>query len=907
MMRRLVFRASSRAHAALLYAYPRAFRARFGADMQAVFESRIDAALDRGAIAAAVFLVFTLADVVGGGLLERFAPNPQLTSARSSVMTWDAIRHDIRISFRTMRRAPLFTALAVTALALGIGATAAIFAIVDGVLLRPLPYRDPGSLVMLWSNNTHLTTAGADRNPVSPANFLDFKNLSHSFSDAQAMYSFLTTASFTDGGVTEIVQGAAVSNGMFAMLGRGALIGRTFEGNDQSAALLSYPFWMRRYGGDRSVVGRTVTGDGAPMQIIGVMPPDFVFPYKTMLGSSGFTTAKTADIWTPIPWGNARLLNAQGTAVRSVHFFAGVARLKPGVTAADAQRDLTHVAAELALAYPQTNEGWKATVVPLAEQTVGGMRPALLLLFAGAAFVLLIVCANVANLVLSRSLARQREFAVRAALGASGRQLARQSLVESFCLAAVSGAASAIVFVVSLNLLRSMAPADTPRIDEVAARPAVFVFIALVTLLTGALVALLPALASARSDPQGALKDGGRGTTAGRRGRRVRSALVVAELALAVMLTAGAGLLLRSFVAVMQVDPGCASDHLLTLKINAPARAQHGLVPFYDQLFAKIESIPGVISVGGTTRMPLGSTEVSTRLEIEGVPRAAAELPEVEMRRAIHNYFPAMSIPLLQGRAFTTEDTATSPRVAIVNETLARRLFPDGNVVGCRVRMGPAAPETPWTTIVGVFGDVHHTTLEQAPKPEYYISGRQGPPVAPMLAIRTSGDPARMAETIRRELRAFDATMPVFDVQTMESIRSTSVSQRRFLMTLVLFFGGLAVGLAAVGVYGVMALAVAERTAEVGVRIALGANATDILGLVLGQASRLSVIGVAIGLAGALAMAPLFASQLFGVAPFDPVTFSAVPLVLMAVAIAATLGPARRAMRVDPTSMLRGE
>jgi putative ABC transport system permease protein len=906
-MRAMFLRAAGRVHAALLFAYPRAFRARFGADMQAVFESRIAASAARGTGASAFFLGFTLADVLGGGLLERFAPNPQLTSARSSVMTWDAIRNDIRISLRTMRRSPLFTALAVTALALGIGATAAIFAIVNGVLLRPLPYRDPGRLVMLWSNNTHLTTAGADRNPVSPANFLDYKNLSHAFSDAQAMYSFLTTPSFTDGGVTEIVQGAAVSNGMFALLGRGAYLGRTFEGNEQGVAMLSYPFWMRRYGGDRSVIGRQVVGDGAPMQIIGVMPPDFVFPYKTMLGSSGFTTAKTADIWTPIPWSNARLLNAQGTAVRSVHFFAAIARLKPGVSVADAQRDLTQVAAQLALAYPQTNDGWKATVVPLAEQTVGALRPALLLLLAGVGVVLLIVCANVANLVLSRSLVRQREFAVRAALGASGRQLARQSLVESLCLAAISGAASVIVFVVSLNLLRAMAPADTPRIDEVTATPAVFAFIAFVTLLTGTLVALLPALASARSDPQGALKDGGRGTTAGRRGQRARSALVVAELALAVMLTAGAGLLLRSFVQVMRVNPGFAADHLLTLKINAPVRAQRGLVPFYDQLFAKIESIPGVIGVGGTTRMPLGSTEVSTKLEIEGVPRAAAELPEVEMRRALHNYFPAMGIPLLQGRAFTTEDIATSPRVAIVNETLARRLFPDGNDVGRHVRMGPAAPDTPWTTIVGVIGDVHHTTLEQAPKPEYYISGRQGPPVAPMLAIRTSGDPALMAETIRRELRAFDATMPVFDVQTMENIRNTSVSQRRFLMTLVLLFGGLAVGLAAVGVYGVMALAVAERTAEVGVRVALGANATDILGLVLGQASRLSVIGVAIGLAGALATAPLLASQLFGVVPFDPLTFVAVPVILMAVAIAATLGPARRAMRVDPTKMLRGE
>jgi putative ABC transport system permease protein len=906
MMRSALLRAAGVVHAALLYAYPREFRARFGADMQAVFESRFAARAERSTASALFFQLFTIADLVGGGVLERFAPNPQLSTTRSSVMTWDAIRNDIRISFRTMRRSPMFTALAVTALALGIGASAAIFAVVNGVLLRPLPYRDPGRLVMLWSNNTHLTTPDADRNPVSPANFLDYKNLSHTFSDAQAMYSFLTNESYTDGGVTEIVQASMVTPGMFAMLGRGALIGRVMGDAEPNAAVLSHAFWMRRYGGDPSIVGRVVHGSAGNVTIVGVMPPDFVFPYKTMMGASGFTTAKTADVWLPLPWSNARLLNAEGGPVRSAHFFAGIARLKPGVTPDDAQRDLSQVAAQLAIAYPQTNAGWGATVVPLAQQTVGGMRPALLILFAGVGVVVLIVCANVANLVLSRSLTRQREFAVRAAIGASGRQLARQSLVESLCLSVISGGAAVGVFFISLNLIRTMAPADTPRIDEVGATPAVFGFLALITLLTGALVALLPAATSARSDPQGALKDGGRGTTTSRSGRRVRSALVIAELSLAVMLTAGAALLLRSFIAVMHVDPGFASDHLLTLKINSPGRVQGALVPFYDELFARIERVPGVISVGGTTRMPLGSTEVSTKLEIEGVPLSAAELPEVEMRRALHHYFTAMNIPVLQGRAFTADDNITAPRVAIVNETLARRLFPNGGVVGRHVRMGPSAPNAPWLTIVGVVGDVHHTTLERAPKPELYIAGRQGTVTSPMIALRTSGDPAAMADTVRRELRAFDATMPVYDVQTMENMRSTSVSQRRFLMTLVLAFGILAISLAAVGVYGVMALAVAERKAEVGVRVALGATMANIFGLVLGQAARLSAAGVAIGLAGALAFAPLIANQLFGIVPFDPLTFAVVPLLLMLVALTATLGPARRAMRVDPTEMLRG-
>jgi putative ABC transport system permease protein len=896
-------------HRVLLRAYPRAFRSRFAADMQSVFEARLAARQQRGTAASLGFAFFTYVDIVWSGALERFAPNPQLVSQRSSVMSWDALRNDLRFALRLMRRTPLFTTMAITALALGIGATAAIFAVVNGVLLSPLPYRDPGRLVMIWSNNTHLGTPEGARNPVSPANFLDFKKMASSLADAQAMYSFLVNETLTENGVTEIVQSSTVSNGMFAMLGRDAFLGRTFRDDDRNVVVLSHRFWKRRFGGDPSIINRQITGSGGlHYTVIGVMPEDFVFPYKTMLGPSGFTTAQTADIWLQMPWSSPRLLNVSGGPVRSVHFFGAVARLKDGVSPGDARRELEQVAAQLETAYPQTNKGWGVTVVPLKDQTVGAMRPALMLLFGGVGVVLLIVCANVANLVLSRSMARQRELAVRAALGATGAQLARQSLVESLTLSIVSGAASVGVFVLSLNALRVLAPIDTPRLDEVGATPAVFAFLAAVTLLTGVLVALLPAAASARQDPQAALKDGGRSATSGRSRQRVRSALVIVELALAVMLTAGAGLLLRSFVAVMEINPGFRSENLLTLKINAPSRvAPAARVPFYDELFARIERIPGVISVGATTRMPLGSTDVSTKVEIEGVSVPAAELPETEMRRGMHNFFAAMGIPILRGRDFDATDTIGAPGAVIINETLARRLFPNGDAIGKHVRMGPAAPDAPWSTVVGVVGDIRHSSLEGPPKPEYYVAGRQGPPVSPMLAIRTAGDPGAMSETIRRELRAFDATMAVYDVRTMEDLRSSSVSQRRFLMTLVLIFGVLAVALAAIGVYGVMALAVSERTAEVGVRVALGATAGDILRLVLGQASRLGFAGIGIGLVGALAIAPLISSQLFGIVPFDALTFIAVPLVLMAVAIAATLAPARRAMRVDPTVMLRGD
>jgi predicted permease len=908
MIRRLFLRSACVVQAILLYAYPAAFRARFAADMQTVFEARLRDRLHRRRGQPIAFTLFAFADVLWNGLIERFAPSPHLSSQRSSLMTWDAIRNDVTFALRLMRRTPLFTALAVAALALGIGATGAIFAVANGVLLQPLPYRDPGRLVMLWSHNTHLTTPDADRNPVSPANFLDYKNLTTSFSDAQAMYSFVTNLSLTESGATDVVVASTVTPGMFDLLGRHALLGRTLQPDDQFAAVLTYGFWMRHYGGDPTVIGRKITTDNGRVEIVGVMPEDFVFPYKSMLGASGFTTATTADVYVPMPWSNGRLKDAAGNPVRSVHFFAAIARLKPGVTVEVARRDLAHVASQLALAYPQTNEGWGATVVPLDEQVVGNVRPALLLLLASVGVVLLIVCANVANLVLSQSVSRQRELAVRSALGASSGQLARQSLVESFVLALVSGVISLAVFGVAISALGALAPADTPRIGEVGATPAVFAFMAMLTLATGAIVALLPAAASARSNPQVALQDGSRGTTAGRGGQRVRAALVIAELALAVMLTAGGGLLLRSFMAVMDIDPGFAPANLLTLKINAPSRVPPaGRVAFYDELFARIESLPGVVSAGATTRMPLGSTEVSTKLEIEGVPRTPAELPEVEMRRAQHHFFPAMGIPLIDGRDFTTEDTSATPRVALVNQALARQLFPNGDAIGHHVRMGPASPDTPWMTIVGIIGDVHHTTLEAPPKPEFYVSGRQGgAPVSPMIAVRTSGDPAALAETIRRDLRAFDPTMAVYDVQTMEAIRGTSVSQRRFLMTLVMLFGGLSIVLAAIGVFGVMALAVSERAAEVGVRLALGATATDILGLVLGQATRLSVVGTGLGLAGAAVLAPLMANQLFGVRPFDAVTFIVVPLILLGVAVVATLGPARRAMRVDPTAMLRG-
>lgn len=896
-----------RLHHALLALYPRGFRDRFAADLQDVFVARLAA---RHGTARTAFACFTCADVVWSALVERFAPHPQYALPhRRHAMSLDAIRQDVRFALRLMRREPRFTALTVLALALGIGATTAIFSAVYGVLVDPLPYRHPNQLVMIWSDNRNVDAPDARRNSVSPANFVDYKRLTSSFADMRAMYSFLINESYTDAGVTDIVPASVVEPGMFALLGRQAALGRTLAEGDTHAVVLSDGFWTRRYGRDPGVIGRTVRGGGGQaFEIVGVMPPDFVFPYKTMLPASGFTTAPTADIWEPLPWNSPRITGAAGP-IRSVHFFAGVARLKPGVAAADADADLKRAAAALERDLPASNAKWSAVAVPVAEQTLGGVRPALLLLLGGVGVVLLIICANVANLVLSRAVSRQRELAVRVALGATARELARQSVVESLVLALVSGVAATAVFFALLAALRALAPPALPRVSNIGATPAVFAALVALTLVSGALVALIPMLTARRVHPHADLKDGGRGTTGGRAGRRARSVLVVAELALAVMLTVAAGLLFRSFSAVLSVDPGFATDRLLTAKINAPDRVPPaGRVAFYDQLFAAIEAVPGVASVGATTRLPLGSTEVSTKLEVEGRDVPPAALPEVEMRRAQHDYFTAMGIPVVAGRAFTTADTVDTERVAIVSQSLATRLFPDGSAVGRRVRMGPAAPDTPWMTIVGVIGDVHHTSLESAPKPEFYVSGRQGgAPVSPMLAIRTAGDPGALAGPVRDALRRFDPSMPVYDVRTMAELRSQSVAERRFLVTLVALFGGLALVLAVIGVYGVMAISVSEQIQEVGVRLALGATVEQIFTLVVGRAVRLGAVGIAIGIAGAAAVTPLLASQLFGVRPFDVPTVAAVSAMLLAAAVAAALAPARRAMRVDPTSMLRAD
>jgi predicted permease len=529
-----------------------------------------------------------------------------------------------------------------------------------------------------------------------------------------------------------------------------------------------------------------------------------------------------------------------------------------------------------------------------------------MILLAGIGFVLLMASVNVANLLLARSVAREKELATRAALGAGRARIARQLFTESLLLAAAAGIASLLVMWWTVGALVALAPADIPRIHEVRIDWRVLLAASVTTILTGILMGVLPAMSSATVNPQASLQDSSRGSVGSGLRRRARSALVIAEVALAVAITTGAMLLLRSFLSVTNVNPGFETNGVLTWQLNLPTNltTTDQRLAFYRDFFARMEALPGVMTVGGTTRVPLGSTAVSTTIQRESHPLPIAELPEVQFRRAMHNYFQAMGIPVRRGRGFEATDVSTAPPVAVINETMASTLFRDQDPVGQHIRFG-STPTGQWTTIVGVIGDVLHGGLEEVPQPEIYITYLQGPPVSPFIVMRTAGDPALLAEPVRAEMRRLDKNIPLYDMRTMSTLRSEAVSTRRFILLIVGAFGVLALGLAAIGVYGVMSLIVSERTREVGVRLALGAKPSQLLRMIVGQATTLGAVGVAIGVLVALPTALLLRGQLYGIASIDPVTFAIVPAVLLVISALAALVPARKAMRVDPVVALR--
>ncbi len=811
---------------------------------------------------------------------------------------------DVRYALRLARQTPLFVLLTVLALGLGIGANTAIYSVVRGVLLRPLPYHDPDRLVMVWSQNP---SEGRARNVVSPANFVDYRALTRSFDGMESMLSFLVRLAIAGQESEGPFSVLRCGDGLLGVLGRPAAIGRTFAAGERDVMVLADGFWRRRFGGDPAVVGRQLTlSGGETVTVIGVMPPGFVFPYRTMLPPSGANDGSTADAWVPRPLEGSRWVDASGALLRNVHVLAVVARLRAGVTIEAARTELAQEARRLELAHPDTNTGWGAGLVPLLEQTVGGVRPGIRLLLAGVGVLLLMASVNVANLVLARSLARQRELVMRATLGASAGRLARQALTESLLLGLGGGAASLLFLHFGVRGLLALAPAELPRFGEVSPDPTVLLVTLGLALGAGALVGLLPALVAASSRPGATLHEQGRGMSGSRRHRRLRSALVIAEVALAVVLVVGAGLLTRSFASLLRVDPGFRPDSVLTFQLNVPDRltTAEQRRSFYQEFFDRLRALPGVVAAGGTTRIPLGSTSVSTQVAVEGDEKSRAELPEVEFRRALADYFPAMGIPLLRGRLFTEQDHPVAPPVVVINQAMARRLFGERDPIGRRIRTGPDQ-SAPWQTIVGVIGDVRHASLETPPAPEMYVNYKSNPPVAPFVAVRAAGDPAELALAVRRAARALDPGAVLYDLRPMTEIRRDSVAERRFLLLLIGAFGLLALVLAAIGVYGVMGLVVAERTRELGVRLALGALPARVLAMVVREAAALALAGSLLGLAGAASAAPLMANLLFGVPARDPLTFFLVPVTIVALAAAAALVPGRRAMRLDPAVALR--
>ena len=898
-----------------LHAFPCDFRRRHGAALRQSAEDRLARDGARRRPAATVRLGAVLVNLLAAGVGERIAgarerwlwPSHQGQPTRGGRPAWiisGGLAMDVRQALRLFRRSPLFAIVGVLALALGIGGNIAIFTVVNAVLLRPLPYDDAARLVMVWSDNR---PEGRNRNPISPADFLDLRSASGSFSGMEAMYSFLVREQFAANADPEVVDALAVTPGMFTLLGRHALLGRTFRAGETEGVILSHAFWQRRFGADPSVVGRAVVVGSLPAPILGVMPADFVFPYRSMLGPGGFTRAVTADMWMPLDLRTGRMVDAQGRPVRAVRVLAAVARLKPAVTMEHVRADLVQLARGLERAYPDTNKGWGASVVPLYEQTVGDVRGALVLLLAGVGLLLLMACVNVANLVLARCTARQHEIAVRSALGAGRFRLVRQVLTETLLLSCAGALVALLAVTWGIDALVAIAPAEIPRLQDVRADVTVLAFAVLCAIATGVVAGLVPALAAtasrACSRRQSWLRER---THTG--ARRVRSMLVVAEVALAVVLAIGALLLGRSFQHLLDVDPGFRADHLLTLQMNVPDRyaTPEARRHFYREFFDRIGALPGVRNVGGTTRLPLGSTNVTTQVAVEGREIEPARLPEVEFRRALRNYFATMGIPILRGRGFDDRDSPEAPPVAVINLAAARRLFPGEEPVGRRVRMGPD-PAVPWMTIVGVVGDVRHASLDTEPVPELYIYYLQNPPIAPFIVVRTEGDPGALAAAVRATARQMDRDLTLYDVRTMDQVRADSGARRRFLALLAGLFGALAVALAGAGVYGVMALVVAERTREIGVRLALGARPAHVWLLVAGEGLTLAAAGVVVGLGLARLAVPFMASQLFGIGAGDPATLVAVPLVLLLAAVTACYLPARRAMAVDPCTALRWE
>jgi putative ABC transport system permease protein len=814
----------------------------------------------------------------------------------------EGLLQDLRYALRILRRSPGFTTVAVVTLALGIGASSAIFSIVHAVVLQPLPYPEPERLVQLWMRFTGIGIPN-DQNWVSAPELLDLQR-NRSLSAIAAISSSSFNAVF--GGAPERIEAAVVSPSLFQLLGVRPQAGRVFLPEEGTAGrdrvvLLGDGIWRRRFGADPGVVGRKLILSGESYVVTGVLPRGFQFP-------------SDAEIWAPLAFAPADLTPDN----RGSHGLEVVARIAPRLTLAQARADLDAVSRRIVAEhpeYPYKTYNFKVLAVPLLDQQIGEVRTALWVLLGAVGFVLLIACANVANLLLARAAGREREIAVRQALGVGRRRLLRLLLTESALLGLGGGAAGLALAVAALRVLVAASAGNVPRIHEVRLDVPVLLFTVLVSLATGLLFGLAPAVAMFRADTHAALKAGGRGASAGAASQRLRGALVAAEVALALALLAGSGLLIRSFLRLQEVDGGFKPAGVLTLRISLPEqrypKAEQARA-FYRDLLERVRKLPGVDAAGAANGLPLGGTGWSGTVTIDtrAVPPADTT-PEADQRPVTPGYFEALHVPLLRGRTFDERDNQTAARVCVIDETLAKTYWPHDDAIGKRIHTGAASGggQVPWMTVVGVVRHVRYRTLESPSRVELYWPYVQTPfRVGTLsLAIHSSLPPLGLVAAVRRELRAVDPEQAAYRVRTMDELVADSVARRRLSTTLLAVFAGVALLLAAVGIYGVMSYAVAQRSHEMGIRMALGARGGQVVAMVLGRGLSLTAAGLAVGLAAALVLTRLLKTLLFAVSSYDPLTFVTVAALLVLVAAAASFVPAHRATAVDPVNALRRE
>ncbi|HSE98190.1 MAG TPA: ABC transporter permease [Blastocatellia bacterium] len=811
----------------------------------------------------------------------------------------DTLLQDLRYGARMLLKRPGFTAIAIITLAVGIGANSAIFSVVNAVLLQPFPYSEPDRIVQFWETNP---LKGWTQANVAPANFFDWQKQAQSF-DGMAAYfgsdtkeAGLSGFHLTGGSEPERIQGLGVSGNIFQVLGREAAIGRTlreeetWEGN-HLVVVLSHNLWQRRFGGDPGIVGQTISLNGRNRTVVGVMPPDFYFPHREV------------EMWVPFGFNPQQIAN-----LRRPHFLRAVGRLKPGVTLEQARAEMNSIMAQLEEQYPDTNTQMGAGLGLLHEWVVEDTRLAVLVFLAAVAFVLLIACANVANLLLARAASRSKEIAIRVALGSGRARLVRQLMTESFLLAVLGGGLGLLLAVWFRDLLIALNPGNIPRFADITLDSRVILFTLVITLLTTAVFGLVPALQSSKPDLTDSLKEGQKGGS-GTQGSRSRNILVIAEVALSLVLVTGAGLMIKSFLRLQQVETGFDPENVLTMRLSltGPRYQDNKTVQdFYTQLEDRIRRLPGVVAVGSAVRLPLQGYRWTGDFTIEG--RSPEDYgKEVRHKEISPGYFEAVGVPVLRGRNFTESDNTQSPNVIIINDALARKYFQDEDPVGRRLMHNKPSIPGPWYTIIGVVGDERQEGMSREVMPLIYQSNLQSPVNEMSLAIRTAVDPQSLIGAVRNEIRAMDKDLPPYEVETLKDILYKSVSKERFSTFLMASFAGIALLLAAVGIYGVMSYSVTQRTHEMGIRLALGARPTDVVRLVVTRGLALTLAGIGMGLAASYVLTRLMSSLLYSVSATDPVTFVAVSALLSLVALLACYIPARRAAKVDPMVALRYE